>query len=131
MAPVLVFDGDCAFCSTAARWGRRWVPSRRAEIVAWQQADLDALGLTVEECVEALQWVDGAQHAAGPVAIAAYLRTARAPWPVLGAVLATRLATALAWPVYRWVAAHRHQLPGGTPQCALPSVPPALKDLHR
>ncbi|WP_370614731.1 thiol-disulfide oxidoreductase DCC family protein [Mumia sp. Pv 4-285] len=123
MTPVLVFDGDCAFCSSSARWVQRWAPSRRAEVVAWQHTDLGAIGLTAQECSTALRWVDGERHSAGPVAVADYLRTARAPWPALGAVLGTRLATAAAWPVYRWVAEHRHQLPGGTPQCALPTGP--------
>ncbi|KAA1420551.1 DUF393 domain-containing protein [Mumia zhuanghuii] len=122
MAPVLVFDGDCAFCSSAARWAQRWAPSRRADVVAWQHADLDALGLTADECSAVLRWVDGDRRSAGPAAIADYLRTARTPWPVVGAVLGTRLVTAAAWPVYRWVAAHRHQLPGGTPQCAMPAA---------
>ncbi|MGH1564903.1 thiol-disulfide oxidoreductase DCC family protein [Mumia sp. DW29H23] len=122
-AQVLVFDGDCAFCSTSARWLQRWAPSSRAQVVAWQHADLGALGLTVEECSTAVQWV-GPDHAAGPEAVAAYLRTARPPWPVVGRILATRVATALAWPAYRWIAAHRHQLPGGTPQCALPPATP-------
>ncbi|MBW9205513.1 DUF393 domain-containing protein [Mumia sp. zg.B53] len=122
-AQVLVFDGDCGFCSSSVRWLRRWAPSRRARIVAWQQADLDALGLTAVQCSAALQWVDSGRRAAGPEAVAAYLRTARPPWPVVGRVLVTRPATALAWPVYRWISAHRHQLPGGTPQCALPTTP--------
>ncbi|WP_262848954.1 thiol-disulfide oxidoreductase DCC family protein [Mumia quercus] len=128
MTAVLVFDGDCAFCSSSARWLQRWAPSRRAHVVAWQHADLDALRLTAAQCAEAVQWVDDARQAAGPVAIAAYLRTARRPWPLAGALLGLRPVTALAWPVYRWIAAHRHQLPGGTPQCALPSAPPTTGD---
>ena len=28
----------------------------------------------------------------------------------------------LAWPVYRWIAGHRHLLPGGTAACSLPQA---------
>ena len=43
--PVLVFDGDCGFCTTVARHfeKRSFTP---LTIAAWQLADLGALGLT-------------------------------------------------------------------------------------
>src|SRR3954465_13994135 len=46
--PVFVFDGDCAFCSSCARFiERRIRPS--ADVEAWQFTDLDALGLTEDQ----------------------------------------------------------------------------------
>lgn len=133
MTAVLLYDGDCAFCSTCAHWLQRWAPAR-AEVVAWQLADLEALHVTVAEADAAVQWVadgaadrddgrdDGGARAAGPEAIAAYLRTVGPHWRVAGRVLAFAPVRRVAWPVYRWIAAHRHRLPGGTPQCALPST---------
>lgn len=44
--PLLVFDGDCAFCTSSARLLARIAPA--AEMVAWQQIDLAELGLTEE-----------------------------------------------------------------------------------
>jgi predicted DCC family thiol-disulfide oxidoreductase YuxK len=120
-----VYDGDCAFCSSCARFiDRRIHPPALVE--AWQRLDLAALGLTADDCADAVQWVgeDGAV-AAGPVAIARLLRRAeglsgRLVWRPAGVVLGTRPMLALAWPVYRWVARNRHRLPGGTAACALP-----------
>jgi predicted DCC family thiol-disulfide oxidoreductase YuxK len=67
------------------------------------------------------------------VAIADLLRTAARPrdlgWRLAGTVLAVPPVRALAWPVYRWVARHRHQLPGGTAACELPA--PAKPDHAR
>ncbi|WP_208322891.1 thiol-disulfide oxidoreductase DCC family protein [Mumia sp. ZJ1417] len=121
MTAVLLYDGDCAFCSSCARWLQRWAPAR-AEVLAWQLTDLEALHVNVADVDTAVQWIDDSARAAGPEAIAAYLRTAGAPWRVAGRVLACAPVRGVAWPVYRWIAAHRDKLPGGTPQCALPST---------
>lgn len=120
--PVFLYDGDCGFCGACARWLARHVPSP-VRIVPWQRTDVAALGLTAADCAAAVQLVtwDGAGHpsrAAGPSAVAGVLRASRWHWRVTGRLLATRPALALAWPVYRWVARHRHRLPGGPGTCA-------------
>lgn len=126
--PVLVFDGDCAFCTSSVRRLERHV-AQRPVIVAWQFADLERLGLTPQQCTEALQWVDAdGRHRQGAAAVAATLRYAGKGWAVLGAVLAAPGIRWVAERVYRWVAANRHRLPGGTAACSLEgrvSAPPA------
>ncbi len=120
--PVLVFDGDCGFCTTSAR-----VLSQRLRrspgdyaVEPWQVLDLEALGLTVAQCDQSVQWVgaDGRrEHAEG--AIGRALLASR-PWVrPLGAVLLLPVVRPLAGVVYRWVSRNRHRLPGGTPACAL------------
>jgi predicted DCC family thiol-disulfide oxidoreductase YuxK len=117
---TFVYDGDCAFCTSSARFAQRWVPTR-AVIVPWQWADLAGLGLTRADCEEAVQWVvPGAPPLAGPDAIAALLGTSHRAWRLVGWLLQLRPVRALAWPGYRWVARNRHRLPGGTAACARP-----------
>jgi predicted DCC family thiol-disulfide oxidoreductase YuxK len=117
--PVFLYDGDCGFCTWSAGLVDRYIHSP-VPVVAWQWADLTALGLTVAECQEAVQWVSTTTRS-GPAAIAALLRTStRRGWRLAGRALATRPAIALAWPVYRLIARNRHRLPGGTAACALP-----------
>ena len=128
--PVLVFDGDCAFCTASVRWLERWV-ARRPVVVAWQQADLERLGVTQAQCSEALQWVgaDG-HHAEGAAAVAATLRYGGRGWAVLGGVMTLPGVRTVAQWVYRWVARNRHRLPGGTAACSLEgrlSAPPATE----
>jgi predicted DCC family thiol-disulfide oxidoreductase YuxK len=78
----LLFDGDCRFCTAAVAWmRRRFDPA--AESVAWQEADLAALGVTVEEAEQAVQWAEGGERASGADAIASWLRTARRLRPVV------------------------------------------------
>ena len=121
--PIFLFDGDCAFCSTCARWLQRSVPTPTA-IAAWQQVDLGPLGVTAAEADESVVLVDvdlGRSH--GPEALAGLLRTSTAPgWRIAGRLLALGPILALAWPTYRLVARNRHRMPGGTPQCSLPSA---------
>jgi predicted DCC family thiol-disulfide oxidoreductase YuxK len=119
--PTFVYDGDCAFCTSCARFIERWIPTDAA-VVPWQFADLDALGLTVAECEEAVQWVADGAVAAGPDAIALLLGGGRRrAWRMVGRLLVLRPVRALAWPAYRWVARNRHRLPGGTAACAVPA----------
>lgn len=120
--PTFVYDGDCSFCTTCAQFIERRIPTR-ARVVPWQFADLDALGLTTDQCEEAVQWVspDGTV-AAGPDAIAALLHDAGRLWQVPASALAFSPVRAVAWPAYRWIAEHRHLLPGGTAACSLPQA---------
>ncbi len=119
MRPTFLFDGDCAFCSASARFVERRIPTS-ALILPWQRADLAALGVTREQCLEAVQWIgsDGAALA-GPVGIAALLRSSNLLWRPVGRLLGLRPVLVLAWPIYRWVSRNRHRLPGGTPACAV------------
>ncbi|MET8281929.1 DUF393 domain-containing protein [Micromonospora sp. NPDC005174] len=117
---TFVYDGDCAFCTTCAEFIERRIPTS-ARVVPWQFADLDALGLSVAECEEAVQWVGAdATRAAGPDAIAKLLAASGPLWRVAGAGLRFPPVRLVAWPVYRWVARNRHRLPGGTAACSLP-----------
>ncbi len=117
--PVLLFDGDCAFCSSCARLiARRIRPD--ADVVAFQLADLDELGVGEAEAAAALQWVGaGGDVRSGHEAVAAMLGTAGPAWRTIGHFLLLPGASRLAAVAYAAVAANRHRLPGGTPACKL------------
>ncbi len=122
-AAMFLYDGDCAFCTRCASLLQRHMHTP-ARIVAWQAIDLASLAVTEADCAAAVQWVVAGQVAAGPAAFASLLRSATRSrglgWRLAGRVLATRPVLAVAWPAYRFVARHRHQMPGGTARCALP-----------
>ncbi len=83
---LLIFDGDCGFCTTSARFASRWVDRRhRYDIQPWQQVDLAPFGLTEEDCIAAAQFVrrDGTVVAAH-LAIAEGLKHGALPWRPLG-----------------------------------------------
>ncbi|HEU0019510.1 MAG TPA: DUF393 domain-containing protein [Thermoleophilaceae bacterium] len=115
--PVLVYDGDCAFCTSCVDLLQRLRPD--ADIVAWQLTDLAKLGLTEQQAADALQWVDtdGAVRS-GHEAVAAVLIAAGSIWKLLGRATLLPGVSWIAAHVYRLVADNRHRLPGGTPACA-------------
>ena len=117
--PVLVYDGDCGFCTTCARFLERIGPD--AEIVAWQLTDLTELGVTEDEAADAVQWVapDGTVRS-GHEAIAAVLSSAGRIWGIAGRLLVLPGVSWLASRAYRLTADNRYRLPGGTPACARP-----------
>ncbi len=122
--PLLIFDGDCAFCTTSANWlaarlGQKNGPN--ATVVAWQFTDLRALGTTQERAQEEALWVgsDGS-ISGGAEAFAAWLRFRGGPYGVAGRLMSMPGIRRLAAAVYRLIAKNRRRMPGGSPACALP-----------
>jgi predicted DCC family thiol-disulfide oxidoreductase YuxK len=122
--PWVVFDGDCAFCTSSASWvatrlRRDGRPA--AELVAWQFTDLTALGTTRQRAQREVLWVPPEGPVLGGAeAFAAWLRFSGPPYSLLGRMLTWPGVRQLAAAVYRLVAANRQHLPGGSPACALP-----------
>lgn len=119
--PVLVFDGQCGFCTRSVLW---LLPRFRRPVraVPYQWADLPALGLTEAETRRYAWWIDedGRRHR-GHRAMARALLACRSPWPPLGrALLLPPPVSWLAAAAYRLIARYRRFLPGATPACRRP-----------
>lgn len=122
--PVLIYDGDCGFCTTAVRFGLRRVRPR-CTAVPWQSlgaAELAALGVTRERAEHEALWVtpSGAVHGGVQAVAKALLSAPGGGWPVAGALLTLPPQRWLGAAAYRLVAANRHRLPGGAAACAVP-----------
>jgi predicted DCC family thiol-disulfide oxidoreductase YuxK len=129
--PLLVFDGDCAFCTTSVHWYEERFPGAFTA-VPYQRADLAALGLTEDECHARLQWIGDvteprATRESGARAVGALSRTggrtrggaAGLFWRAAATLTVVPPFSWLAEGVYRIVAANRQRLPGGAPACRL------------
>ena len=117
--PVLVFDGDCSFCTTWVDRLEEWLP-RFPTAVPWQWLDLDAYGLTDED-VETYAWfITRRRQFAGHLAFSALLRgQPDVGLRFLGWMLAVPPFSWAAAIGYRLISRYRHLLPGGTPACRL------------
>jgi predicted DCC family thiol-disulfide oxidoreductase YuxK len=113
---MLLFDGDCGFCSASASRLTRWSRGGLA-VEPWQLTDIGALGITPEQCMQAVLFVDGDHRSSGGAAIADALGHCRQPWRAIGAVIGWRALAWLTEGAYRVVAANRHRLPGSTTAC--------------
>ncbi len=129
--PLLVFDGDCAFCTT---WVRRLERILRffPESKPWQWLDYEALGLSRHDVSHYVWFLIGDRRYRGHAAVAALLRGQRsAGWRFVGHLLVTPPFSWVAAVAYALIARFRHRLPGGTPACALEHGAEATSGLHR
>ncbi len=118
--PLLVFDGDCGFCTT---WVRRLekILTRFPEAQPWQWLDLDEVGLSLDDVTHYAWVLVGDRRYRGHAAAAALLMMQ----PQYGIRFVGRM---LVTPPFSWAAAlgyafiarFRHRLPGGTAACAMP-----------
>ena len=110
--PLFLFDGECGFCR---KWARRLgrISRGRVPIVPWQSVDIGVLGVSAEDCNQAVQFVaaDGS-HVGGAVAVGRHLRLVGLPWSVAGRVLLAPGIKHVAGAAYRWVARNRHRFRG-------------------
>ncbi|MEU8780138.1 DUF393 domain-containing protein [Streptomyces sp. NPDC048637] len=125
--PVLVYDGDCAFCTSSVQFAERRLRPRCAA-TPWQFTDLAKLGVSRQRAEHEVLWVTptGSVHG-GAQAVAKLLLSAHRGWPVVGALLTLPPVRWAAHGVYRLIAHNRHRMPGGTAACALPPSPAARK----
>jgi predicted DCC family thiol-disulfide oxidoreductase YuxK len=115
---VLIFDGECAFCTWTAEWAeRRLPPGDRVE--PWQLIpDLSPYGLTEQDTAEAAYWIDGDGRAhRGHLAVAEAWRAIGGGWRLLGTTIRVPPLSWVAAGVYALTARIRHRLPGSTPAC--------------
>jgi predicted DCC family thiol-disulfide oxidoreductase YuxK len=115
--PVLIFDGDCGFCTASVQWAQvriRRLPTAQP----FQFADLDALGLTRQACEQAVQFVDtdGSIHV-GDQAIARALVVSGQGWKMLGRLMSLPGVRTVGAATYRFIAQRRHHLPGSSQSC--------------
>jgi predicted DCC family thiol-disulfide oxidoreductase YuxK len=115
---TLVYDGDCAFCTSSVKALQR-LRLTADVVIPYQHADLTALGLTEQQCRDAVQWVGPEGISSGARAFARLLLSSARPWRPLGALLLVPPFSWVAAGVYRLIATNRNRLPGGTPACAV------------
>lgn len=121
--PVLVYDGDCAFCTRTARWIEARLPSN-VRVAPSQALDLDALGLSEHDVATAAWWVDATgRRWRGHEAVAQALRAAGGWERPVGRLLLTPPISWVAAAAYGWVARNRSKMPGGTPSCHVDERP--------
>ncbi len=124
---VLVFDGDCGFCTASAAWAaRQFHHGERAE--AWKRLGADYLdqhGLSLGDVAGAAWWVDDlGTRERGERAIARALLAGGRRRRLLGHLLLVPPVSCIAAGLYPLVVRWRHRLPGSTPACKVEAAGP-------
>ena len=117
--PLLIFDGDCGFCTSSASW----ICSKNAHIniSSWQSIDLSTYDLTEPEVSSAVYWIDSTgKKFRGHFAIGKVLKESNQIWRKLaGSIISSKVFTPFGKILYRLIAKYRHKLPGSTESCAI------------
>jgi predicted DCC family thiol-disulfide oxidoreductase YuxK len=115
---VLVFDGDCGFCTLAASWVSRLDARQRVHLIPCQAvAAVQALGLTTSQCMAAAWAVESSgrlHQGAGAIVMGVAFALDWALLPKLYAFRPLRWALEVG---YSFMAKVRRWLPGVTPYC--------------
>lgn len=120
-AGLLIYDGDCGFCTQSARYVEaRLQPGQR--IAPWQQLDLDLFSLSESDVTTAAYWIepDLTAHRGADGMIRAATQTSGV-LRMAGRVLSVPPFRQVARLVYPVISKYRHKLPGATDACRLPS----------
>jgi predicted DCC family thiol-disulfide oxidoreductase YuxK len=118
--PLLVFDGECGFCTATAAWvSRRWrIPARSVAWQAFEPGELAELGLTEDDVRSYAWWIDAeGRRFRGHFAVAHSLAASSGWRGLAGRILLVPPFRWLGAPVYSLVARNRGRLPGSTPAC--------------
>lgn len=108
--PVLVYDGDCAFCSRYVRWLQRGRHPIRVTSFQESWPQLDEIGLTIDDVQRSAWWLDGEAKASGASAISSALIAVGGVRAAAGRLIGSRLLKPVSERVYAVVARNRHQL---------------------
>ena len=116
---LLIFDGDCDFCTLSAKCVSRLLPAAPAT-TAYQLTDLKAYGLTIDDAQKSIWLVTPSYRYGGYRAVSALLRYQ----PTAGLRFLGWMLDAPPWSWaaalgYAFVARYSHRSPGGTPTCRL------------
>lgn len=127
--PWLIFDGDCAFCTSSVNWLAKRLHRQDGSdphLTPWQFTDLAAIGTTPERAQQEVLWLTpSGEISGGAQAFAAWLRHRGGAYGIVGTAMGLPVIRQLAGVVYRLIAKNRQRMPGGTPACAMrpPSAP--------
>ncbi|MBV9312642.1 MAG: DUF393 domain-containing protein [Pseudonocardia sp.] len=116
MGPVLLFDGECGFCTCTVGWLRVLDGKRLIDTVPYQRPGApESIGATAAECAASIQWrgADGTRLVGAAAVNAALAVALGSPWPLR----LYHYSAATQERLYRWIATHRGRLPGITPWC--------------
>lgn len=118
---LLIYDGDCAFCTKCVVWGKKHLKNFPAH-VAYQLINPNDYALTQSQ-VAASIWLVVSNSPALPanLAVAAILKDQPNPlWRALGWAMNLIGARQIARWLYFLVAKNRHRMPGSSQACELP-----------
>lgn len=117
--PVLLYDGECGFCTRSVRMLERLPADVR--LLPSQATELAKLGIPESRARGEVLFVDAEDRThGGAAAVAAFLKECGGVWRIGGSVLSAPVVRDIAAFAYHRISAIRDRLPGATPACELP-----------
>jgi predicted DCC family thiol-disulfide oxidoreductase YuxK len=118
--PLLIFDGDCGFCTTATNFILKHT-STPLDAQPYQFLDPTTHGLTLDQVKAKVYLVLEGGNYEGHEAFGKLFQIQKSPLlRGFGKLILIPPFVWLAKPGYALVARYRQKLPGGTPACKLP-----------
>lgn len=117
--PVLLFDGDCSFCTTSINLIKKYAKNS-VHIIPYQKVNLKEYGLDENYCERYIHFIcQNKNKYTGAKAFSEFFRYCGFRGRVLGSVIRFFEIFKLSTLIYSIISKFRHKLPGGTPECKL------------
>lgn len=117
---LIIFDGDCGFCSLSVSKLSQLLGRRSPQAVPFQKLDLRDFELSTDKVMKAMYYSDSqGKMFSGADAFRIVFRDAGSGWIILYLLLSTPIIKQVARKIYRLIAVNRQKMPGSSNSCGM------------
>lgn len=120
--PVIIYDGDCAFCTKSIIRLEAFMKGQMPKKVTLQRVNLQEYGILLAEAQAAMKYVDLSGRVwTGERAFQRVFYDAGGKWRILANFMGLPIIKSASAAIYKKIALNRQKMPGAEASCAIPT----------
>lgn len=119
---LIIYDGDCGFCTKSLKTLGNALGSKAPKALPYQVLEISRFGITAIEARKEMKYIDiHGKIWGGAAAFRRVFYDSKGSWRLVAYFMALPLIKQLSVLTYRLIAGNRHNMPGASSSCSLPS----------